>query len=348
MTMCACAASPSVDSGGTNYQLPEWVVPLGGVDQATLIKMASDDADENVRYAAAGRIQNMDVLRRIADADEKKRSSSRLRTIVQVRNLLAESEVLQQDAWISLRVTHMSESYGGGGVQKTVYGETVTVVIVTGEKTVLAYGVWQSTFPRNVAVPAGIGSFAPDFQPADPNLIELIEDVCRSQHYAPPQIREALIKIAAKDKGAWQGAIHKLWGSDTYQGDGRDTALHWAARMGHKDIAEILLANGADVNARDRDGGTPLHSAATAADTAMTELLLAHGAEVDARKSNGITPLFLAVLSPYPQKRATEAVLVAHGANIHARAAGSSPLEEDRSLANLVRQLRGSKPAKRH
>ena len=46
-------------------------------------------------------------------------------------------------------------------------------------------------------------------------------------------------------------------------------------RDGHKDVAELLLANKADVNARDNDGDTPLHMAAMKGHKDMVELLLA-------------------------------------------------------------------------
>jgi hypothetical protein len=36
------------------------------------------------------------------------------------------------------------------------------------------------------------------------------------------------------------------------------TRLHWAAVYGHKDIAELLLAKGAEVNVKNGDGKTPL------------------------------------------------------------------------------------------
>jgi cytohesin len=38
----------------------------------------------------------------------------------------------------------------------------------------------------------------------------------------------------------------------------RRTPLHWAANNGHRDAAELLLANGADLEARDKNGDTPL------------------------------------------------------------------------------------------
>jgi len=40
------------------------------------------------------------------------------------------------------------------------------------------------------------------------------------------------------------------------------TPLHWAAKMGHKEMAELLLVNRAEVDARDSYGLTPLHWAA--------------------------------------------------------------------------------------
>ena len=36
------------------------------------------------------------------------------------------------------------------------------------------------------------------------------------------------------------------------------TPLHHAATQDHKKIAELLITKGADVNAKDEDGGTPL------------------------------------------------------------------------------------------
>lgn len=51
-----------------------------------------------------------------------------------------------------------------------------------------------------------------------------------------------------------------------------------AVRRGNIDEVEILLATGADVNAKDNDGITPLHVASRGGHKDVTKLLLAKGA----------------------------------------------------------------------
>jgi cytohesin len=55
---------------------------------------------------------------------------------------------------------------------------------------------------------------------------------------------------------------------------GGQTPLHWAAVGNNKELAELLIANGADVNARDKDGDTPLDLAFK---TEIADLLRKHG-----------------------------------------------------------------------
>ena len=53
------------------------------------------------------------------------------------------------------------------------------------------------------------------------------------------------------------------------------TPLHKAAFHGHKDVADFLLASGAEVNATNAAGWTPLHLAAGEGYKEVVELLLA-------------------------------------------------------------------------
>jgi cytohesin len=71
--------------------------------------------------------------------------------------------------------------------------------------------------------------------------------------------------------------------------------LHFAAGGGHKEVAELLIAKGADVNAKVAIWGrTPLHFAAWNGHKEVAELLIAKGANVNARDAGGGTPLDLA------------------------------------------------------
>jgi hypothetical protein len=69
------------------------------------------------------------------------------------------------------------------------------------------------------------------------------------------------------------------------------TPLHAAAKTGNKALAELLLKNGAEVNARNKTGATPLHVAAEHRTRETVELLLANSADSNARDKAGNTPL---------------------------------------------------------
>jgi hypothetical protein len=57
-----------------------------------------------------------------------------------------------------------------------------------------------------------------------------------------------------------------------------------SAANGYKAMAELLLTNKAEVNAKDNDGSPPLHQVAAAAGrhSDLSEMMLAHGADVNA------------------------------------------------------------------
>ena len=103
-----------------------------------------------------------------------------------------------------------------------------------------------------------------------------------------------------------QDRIQQLldWGADiNAQGNGESTALHQAARIKDLELCKFLIANGADVNARDQRGQTPLFElfdrwAIYPANIQLAEkrqaafpvlqLLLENGADVNA-KANSTT-----------------------------------------------------------
>ena len=70
-----------------------------------------------------------------------------------------------------------------------------------------------------------------------------------------------------------------------------ESPLMLAALKGQREIAEKLVAKGADVN---KTGWAPLHYAATHGHIEIIRLLLEHHAYIDAESPNGSTPLMMA------------------------------------------------------
>jgi ankyrin repeat protein len=66
--------------------------------------------------------------------------------------------------------------------------------------------------------------------------------------------------------------------------------LHSAAAGRHIEVCRLLVAAGADVDARQREDYTPLHEAAQHGDPELVELFLSAGADPTARLTNGQTP----------------------------------------------------------
>jgi ankyrin repeat protein len=97
-----------------------------------------------------------------------------------------------------------------------------------------------------------------------------------------------------------------------------NTPLHYAADRGHKDIVELLIAKGADINAKNNDGQTPLHYAVEKGHNDIAELFIADGADINAKNNEGQTLVDIAV-----NQNRSEVVklLVAKGANISIHAA---------------------------
>jgi ankyrin repeat protein len=95
------------------------------------------------------------------------------------------------------------------------------------------------------------------------------------------------------------------------------TPLIWAAFYGYADICKMLICNGVDIEARDREfGTTPLMRAALKGRTAACRLLLESGADIGARDKTGMAALHYAARNGHAK---TCAFLLNRGADIEAR-----------------------------
>ena len=80
-----------------------------------------------------------------------------------------------------------------------------------------------------------------------------------------------------------------------------DTALHWAASSGVKEIVKLLIAFGADIRFANALGQTPLHYACGGSKYNAVFLLLEAGAESTITDQEGKSPRSLVDLRGYPQ-----------------------------------------------
>jgi ankyrin repeat protein len=95
------------------------------------------------------------------------------------------------------------------------------------------------------------------------------------------------------------------------------TPLEEVADVGHKNMAEFLLSRGADVNGKNGLHWTPLYVAAQAGNIEVAQVLLSHKADVNAKDdSDGTTPLHRAAEAG--RKDIVE-LLLAHGAEVNAK-----------------------------
>jgi Ankyrin repeats (many copies) len=146
---------------------------------------------------------------------------------------------------------------------------------------------------------------------------------------APP--KEIRLWAWAYDNRGPEGALNlQLWIArhphriNKPYGEFCDTPLHYTARFGREDLAELLIAAGADVEARNGRDERPLHVSATRGRPTVVTLLLARRADVDARGADGKTPLHVAALGLSGQSNVdarleVTKLLLAAGANTNAR-----------------------------
>ena len=99
------------------------------------------------------------------------------------------------------------------------------------------------------------------------------------------------------------------------QGDGM-TPLHWAARRGDVELAQMLIYAGANVRATTRLGGwTPLLMASQLGHAKMIETLVNAGSDLKTTTAHGATPLMLASAAGHAE---AVRLLLSKGGNVNA------------------------------
>ncbi len=102
--------------------------------------------------------------------------------------------------------------------------------------------------------------------------------------------------------------------------------LFLASTNNSKGIVELLLKNGANIEAKDDKERTPLMYASSSNAKEVVEVLLKNGANIEAKVSNGWTPLFFPLITNSKEVEVVD-VLLKNGANIEARDIyGTTPL----------------------
>ena len=126
------------------------------------------------------------------------------------------------------------------------------------------------------------------------------------------------------DTAAVRALIAQKADVNARQGDGA-TALHWAAYRSNQELTDLLIRAGANPKAANREGSTPLWLASVNGDAAVITSLLAAGADPNEQLPLGRTPLMTAARTG---NVAAMKVLVDRGADVNARETlrGTTPL----------------------
>jgi ankyrin repeat protein len=145
-----------------------------------------------------------------------------------------------------------------------------------------------------------------------PAVLVLLAAIASPSWAAETTLATAVQKM---DRGAIRQLIEKRTDVNVPQPDGT-TALHWAAYHDDLDLANKLIAAGANVLTANRYGVTPLSLACTNGNAAMVARFLDAGADANASLPGGETMLMTAARTG---KVGAVRALLARGADVHAK-----------------------------
>ena len=151
----------------------------------------------------------------------------------------------------------------------------------------------------------------------------------RLQMYAETrQFSQSQFDELMNDDNLYQLKSGNSQGSDDMEYDTGDTAslVGLLIRGKRDEVIELVLSGSADINARDRDGGTVLHQAVVNNDESLVKMLLEYGALPDTKRKDGKTPLHFAAAYKFPNMIN---LLVKGGASLDiGDANGNTPLSD--------------------
>jgi len=196
---------------------------------------------------------------------------------------------------------------------------------------------WLSTKTARNALAIALTEMMNDGQISRNRAVELAEMVLRTNALRLYDFKSTIHQAAdAGDLAKVKAFIQE--GIDVNTKVHGCTPLHCAVRCGHKEVAQLLIAKGADVNAKDTRGRTPidlainqgrkeiaklllsksddvsLHIAAYIGDLQRVEKFIADGADVDANDRKGQTALHYAAKAG---QIAVAKLLIANGADVN-------------------------------
>ena len=177
-----------------------------------------------------------------------------------------------------------------------------------------------------------------DVNAKDDNGITPLHNAALSNAYEAAEISlqneadvNAKVTLHASISPHYTAILDKVESDDRNLAD--STPLHAAAFANTCEVAEVLLQNGAAIDAKGDNGGTPLHNAAFANACEVAEVLLQNGAAIDAKGDNGGTPLHYVAFANACE---VAEVLLRNGAKVNAKGEGGiTPLHYAASVESV-------------